>query len=121
MSAIDRADLDDEKWEPDVPIPVAPMFEAPPMPIGVLRFFAWKQFWPGGAMYIAFAWVCWWYATPELASMETFEPRWLAFLWLRNAALVTVLAGTLHWWLYCLLYTSPSPRDRQKSRMPSSA
>ena len=22
---------------------------------------------------------------------------------------------------FCLLYTSPSPRDRQKSRMPSSA
>ena len=28
----------------------------------------------------------------------------------------------LHGWPYdCLLYTSPSPRDRQKSRMPSSA
>src|SRR5665213_3723894 len=25
------------------------------------------------------------------------------------------------WFLLCLLYTSPSPRDRQKSRMPSSA
>ena len=24
-------------------------------------------------------------------------------------------------YLRCLLYTSPSPRDRQKSRMPSSA
>ena len=24
-------------------------------------------------------------------------------------------------WQACLLYTSPSPRDRQKSRMPSSA
>ena len=24
-------------------------------------------------------------------------------------------------WMGCLLYTSPSPRDRQKSRMPSSA
>ena len=24
-------------------------------------------------------------------------------------------------WNVCLLYTSPSPRDRQKSRMPSSA
>ena len=23
--------------------------------------------------------------------------------------------------IYCLLYTSPSPRDREKSRMPSSA
>ena len=27
-------------------------------------------------------------------------------------------AGSIH---TCLLYTSPSPRDRQKSRMPSSA
>ena len=25
------------------------------------------------------------------------------------------------WAMACLLYTSPSPRDRQKSRMPSSA
>ena len=25
------------------------------------------------------------------------------------------------WFNTCLLYTSPSPRDRQKSRMPSSA
>ena len=24
-------------------------------------------------------------------------------------------------YIVCLLYTSPSPRDRQKSRMPSSA
>ena len=34
--------------------------------------------------------------------------------------------GTLKWDIlelndFCLLYTSPSPRDRQKSRMPSSA
>ena len=27
----------------------------------------------------------------------------------------------LHGYTACLLYTSPSPRDRQKSRMPSSA
>ena len=30
-------------------------------------------------------------------------------------------ASTKHKGLPCLLYTSPSPRDRQKSRMPSSA
>ena len=29
--------------------------------------------------------------------------------------------GHLECLKYCLLYTSPSPRDRQKSRMPSSA
>ena len=32
------------------------------------------------------------------------------------------VGGTWYWNRYpCLLYTSPSPRDRQKSRMPSSA
>ena len=31
------------------------------------------------------------------------------------------LSGTLSTVQTCLLYTSPSPRDRQKSRMPSSA
>ena len=31
------------------------------------------------------------------------------------------LDPTLTFFLSCLLYTSPSPRDRQKSRMPSSA
>ena len=30
-------------------------------------------------------------------------------------------AYTADWDNFCLLYTSPSPRDRQKSRMPSSA
>ena len=30
-------------------------------------------------------------------------------------------SGSLVSFFSCLLYTSPSPRDRQKSRMPSSA
>ena len=33
----------------------------------------------------------------------------------------TVTIHTPGWDRVCLLYTSPSPRDRQKSRMPSSA
>ena len=31
------------------------------------------------------------------------------------------ILNCLEWCELCLLYTSPSPRDRQKSRMPSSA
>ena len=34
---------------------------------------------------------------------------------------VDVPDAACHWYVACLLYTSPSPRDRQKSRMPSSA
>ena len=35
--------------------------------------------------------------------------------WLQNRDIA------IDWYNICLLYTSPSPRDRQKSRMPSSA
>ena len=42
-----------------------------------------------------------------------------------DTAFITELAsptvGCITWPQSCLLYTSPSPRDRQKSRMPSSA
>ena len=33
----------------------------------------------------------------------------------------TAMKVAIEMYGYCLLYTSPSPRDRQKSRMPSSA
>ena len=29
--------------------------------------------------------------------------------------------GNYQWFCICLLYTSPSPRDKRQSRMPSSA
>ena len=37
------------------------------------------------------------------------------------AAAQTTIARVVEQFKNCLLYTSPSPRDRQKSRMPSSA
>ena len=39
----------------------------------------------------------------------------MAYILLVNPAMLAVSG------IPCLLYTSPSPRDRQKSRMPSSA
>ena len=39
----------------------------------------------------------------------------------RPAAIVVNDLENVNWATACLLYTSPSPRDRQKSRMPSSA
>ena len=38
-----------------------------------------------------------------------------------NKFVVDLTIGQLGYICDCLLYTSPSPRDRQKSRMPSSA
>ena len=40
---------------------------------------------------------------------------------MNDEALRKTIASGEAWYYSCLLYTSPSPRDRQKSRMPSSA
>ena len=45
-------------------------------------------------------------------------PDYITLVWLPDF-IVWGVAELLHY--VCLLYTSPSPRDRQKSRMPSSA
>ena len=39
----------------------------------------------------------------------------------KNKALVLLKDKPLIQYVICLLYTSPSPRDRTRSRMPSSA
>ena len=46
----------------------------------------------------------------------------IALFLLTNIAVlvvISIIVNVLGW--TCLLYTSPSPRDRQKYRMPSSA
>ena len=48
-----------------------------------------------------------------------YDSPMLLGLCLMEAVLPVVSVILLLW--TCLLYTSPSPRDRQKSRMPSSA
>ena len=46
-----------------------------------------------------------------------------ALLWLANMTRVDIAysASQLARFMTCLLYTSPSPRDKRQSRMPSSA
>ena len=47
---------------------------------------------------------------------KTFGPEWMD-AW----RIIFIIVAVLTLLMICLLYTSPSPRDRQKSRMPSSA
>lgn len=64
----------------------------------VLKYLLVDMMFPWNYLYIALALLCWVYFTPS--SMATFEFGWIAALWLRNAAVLTLVAGGLHWWLY---------------------
>ena len=49
------------------------------------------------------------------------DSGWGRAIWAYVLGLRTTKDGVEPMYPDCLLYTSPSPRDRQKSRMPSSA
>ena len=64
-----------------------------------------------------------------LGTLGLFVTAMVNPLWFSERMQGIALVPEPLWWLlgvivsfyFCLLYTSPSPRDRQKSRMPSSA
>ena len=66
-----------------------------------------------------------------IASADTFLIAWIItgkMDWASTIAGVEVLTKMFlyyfherAWYKFCLLYTSPSPRDKRQSRMPSSA
>ena len=55
------------------------------------------------------------------AKMPVVNPDGYSSITLKQGASLAITPQTLNYLGACLLYTSPSPRDRQKSRMPSSA
>ena len=67
-------------------IDLPPLYAWPPRPLLALRFLLIEILYPWGFIYLALAFPTWWYLTPDLETMATFEPGWIALLWLRNCA-----------------------------------
>lgn len=87
-------------YQPPDRIEVPPLYSWPPRPLATLRWLVTGLLFPWALIFIALAVVCWNYLTPSLEQMVTLDPGWMALIWLRNAALLTLVAGGLHWWLY---------------------
>ena len=68
-------------------------------------------------------WEIWLQALILIVILGTF--LWGVSVRIKNASIVDIFWGpgfvVCAWWYACLLYTSPSPRDVEESRMPSSA
>ncbi len=89
-------------WRPpytlEVPAPIA----WPPKPRAVLRwFFGFPGYlWPWNAAYLAIATFTWFFLTPSLASMQSFELWWVALVYGRNLGLAVLIYGAWHLYLY---------------------
>ena len=87
-------------YHPEYLIPLPAIYQWPPKPLAALRYLLVDLMFPWGYAMLAMAWACWRWFTPELATMATFSPDWIAAIWLRNAVALGLVAGGLHWWFY---------------------
>ena len=90
------------EWQPEkLPVP-GPLFRWPPQPLATLRYLfgTYSLLWPFNAVYFALAVVSWYFLLPGMEKMASLSLDWIALVYLRNAGLLTVVAGGLHLRLY---------------------
>ena len=96
-------DPEAERWNyrPEEPVGLNPLFDWPPRPAAVLRWYrgAWLQV-TALTLCMALAIVLYVAILPPLEQMTSFRPGWILTVWAMNLGAQTMVAGTLHWWLY---------------------
>ena len=90
-------------WHPAVPIPNSPLFELPPRPVAILRWFAKSWLRPSMTLLVlGSATLTWLFLQPALERSVSFEIGWIAQILLRNLVLTVVVAGSLHLYFHTL-------------------
>ncbi len=113
-------------WRPDYLKEMPAPWLWPPRPLGILRwFFGWPGYlWPWYAIYLGVAVLAWYFLTPPLAEMATFEAWWIALIFARNLGLAIFFFGGMHLYLYVFKaqgtdyrYSSRIEQPRGRSRL----
>ena len=90
------------EWQPaNLPQP-SPMWDRPVRTKVILKAIFGHDgiLWPKNLVYMAIAVVAWLFLTPSLERTATFQVGWIAEIYLRNVALLVLIAGGLHLRLY---------------------
>ncbi|MEM7289655.1 MAG: sterol desaturase family protein [Pseudomonadota bacterium] len=93
----------ERQWHhrPPVPIEVSPLFSWPPDPAKIVRWI-WDSwfFITERTIIAAIAIAAWYWFQPPLSETGTFAFGWIAEIYLRNMALMVLVAGGLHLYFY---------------------
>lgn len=86
-------------FTPKDPLQNAPIFVWPPRP---LKFLAWlpHYFLPWNVVFFGLGLIVWLWLTPSKATLQTLDWHWIAFIFLRNCAIVLLCFGALELRLY---------------------
>ena len=90
------------EWRPADPITLAPINAWPPRPAKTLKwFFGFPGYlWPHNAFWLGVTLITWFFLTPALSSMASFELWWVSLLLVRNLVLILAVFGGLHLYFY---------------------
>ena len=84
-------------YRPVTPIQTSPLYAWPPRPLALLDWIAERWFVIGENLLLAgLAMLTWYFFHPSLETTQTLAFGWIAGMFLRNAALITIVAGGLH-------------------------
>lgn len=89
-------------WVPEQPLLVAPVLVWPPRPLALLKYlFGYPgYFLPWGVIYMTVPIITWIYFTPPMAEMKTFAIGWIAYMFVRNVILISIVLGLWQGWLH---------------------
>ena len=88
-------------YRPDEAIRTSPLFQWPLKATEIGRWFAARWLVLGENLIIAaLAFLSWNYLQPSLEATKTVEFSWIALMFLRNLALIIIVAGGLHYFLH---------------------
>ena len=86
-------------WAPKEALQIAPLFVFPPQPLNFLKWLP-GYFLPWNVAFMALGALFWSFLTPSVETLRTFAPGWIAYLLVRNGALVLIVYGALELRLY---------------------
>lgn len=93
----------EKQWQyiPNVPVQTSPLFAWPPQPVKALKWISGSWFSIGeNLILVALACLVWIFASPSLETAKTLEAGWIGLVYIRNLALMTLVAGGLHWYFH---------------------
>ncbi len=87
------------EWRPDDPVSYAPVFMWPPK---LTKFLIWlfNYIFSWNLIYIAVVFLSYYFLQPPLEQMKSFKIGWISTIFLRNMALVWIVYGGWHLFLY---------------------
>ena len=87
-------------WKPDIIPKDGTLYSWPFRPLMALKWLKGHLFAPTQLLLTCLGLVVWFFLTPSLTYMKIFSWDWILTLYIRNVALIFLVTGTVHFWLY---------------------